>query len=385
VESLLKKKEISTDHAERSSIQKSPFILLLQHSRSFSQRYDLSPQSTLCPDSGKLWLDYIVRTVLLHSDPSMASETPGATGASLCTPPCVLFLATIPPTKNSTAQYFQSSINDSERMKILQIDPIDWNDTSDHLLNHLPANLERLDTIISSVQHVFNASDRFVSGPCVLIFDSIVPILMRHGFHKTLQFLQEFVRSLSRMGRCRLAVVPIQSEMLTAQQHQAFENVLRADAILNVSQPSPASGIHSVGDSAPEWNAVLLRRGIRESDFLHRETIPYTFITATDTVGRHENSLPICRYEIDFRVDTERVALNDDDKITANTSAAVLQEPAYKGKSIGYLQLDDGNRTSVFKDPTSPTQRQSNIFLQDDDPEFEDYDEDEPTDDDLNL
>jgi hypothetical protein len=369
---------LSANDVVGASINKRPYFFLLRHSLSFSQRCDLQPRS-LWLDSGKLWLEYVAKSVLSNPEPKV-SEPFRHTGSSLLSP-SVVFVATLPPTKNSTAQYFQATY-DMKQMRLIQIDPVDWKYKADELSNHLPTNLERLDTIISAVQSFSNSSDLSINNPFVLMFDSISPILMRHGFEKTLLFLQELARSFSHAARCRLVVVPIRSEMFTAQQHRTLEDALLPDAILNASQMAPELIRHFSIDTSPEFHAMLLRRGVRESDRIHREEIPYRFCAVTDKVGHDAISYRSCRYEIDFLVERERVATIGDD-IIPNTSFDVIRELGCRGKSNFKLDLHDGRRMSASAEPLQ-TQRHPNIFMQENDPEFEDYDDEEP-DDDLEL
>jgi hypothetical protein len=192
--------------------------------------------------------------------------------------------------------------------------------------------------------------------------------------------------------------------------------------------------------------ATLLRRGIRERDHIRREVIPYSIrvVTAsnTNTIDPHCPTSPTGMvhryYQIDVPVSpvnivsTTTATARDDmhvqsttDAVTVTTSTGVsslaitennpmftnppqtvgaseasspppqssfLRQRGGKNKVVN-LQVDEGHRrrraASTNTDAAAveiapPLLQRPNIFMQDDDPEFDDYDEEDP-DDDLDL
>ena len=390
----------ASDGAELASVKHRPYVLLLKHSLSFSHRYELQRQSHW-PDIGQLWLDYIAKNVLNHSDQTI-SEISVPTEVSVQAH-VVVFVATLPGSSSATTQYFQSMYG-TKRVQLLQIDYLGLINDGEDFLTVNSMNIERLDTIIES------SASQFPNSPYVLIFDSITPVLMRHGFNKTSLFLQSFMQTLSHTGYCRLAVVPIRTEILTEGQHRSLEQSLCIDAMLNVSQSIPL--LYSSVEHAPSryprndgvscLNAMLLRRGVRESDHVQRESIPYWFRTTPGSCSHDEVLSRNCCYEIDFQVGPsaedilkKEIATNESAEFFQNDShssekplsQSVMKQQQHAGRQSGKssvnLQLHEGSRANASEAVVQPP-LQPNIFLQDDDPEFDDYDEEEP-DDDLDI
>jgi hypothetical protein len=490
--------------------QRRPYVLLLQHSKSSfiqqqqqqQQRYDRQIQHShwLPYTGGELWSEYIA-TIILESrkgvrrahtptEPSSRTAEKGNTNTSMVPPARILFLATLPsstkhqsPGERMLSKYGGDSTN---RVQILQIDPLaTWLEESErysYISNNncsgctQSVDLERLDTIITAVENYFDAAAKCTeTAPCVLMMDSITPILMRHGWTKTLQFLDQLIQTVTHnnsististtarddTGGCRLVVLPIRQEMVTVQQHQQFEHVLRVDAILNVVVVAPVDDtnihVHSHGPDTTLTNivppqvvvlqyATLLRRGIRERDHIRREVIPYSIRVVTDsntnTIDPHCPTSPIGAmvhryYQIDVPVSpinivsTPTATARDDMHVQSTTNAATvttaagmsslvitennpmfanppqtvgaseassppqqssLRQRGGKNKVVN-LQVDEGHRRrhagstntdAAVVEIAPPLLQRPNIFMQDDDPEFDDYDEEDP-DDDLDL
>ena len=75
--------------------------------------------------------------------------------------------------------------------------------------------MERVEMAVSNVGHI------------PVLLDSLCFHLMRHGFHKTL----EFIRTLIKLGRP--LVVPVQVDTLSTRQNQIFEDLARTVLCLN--------------------------------------------------------------------------------------------------------------------------------------------------------
>jgi hypothetical protein len=323
---------------------------------------------------------------------------------------------------------------------------MDDSSNSDESQDYL--DLERLDTIIDTVQHRISSSSTCCSA---IMMDSITPILMRHGYNKMMQFVQELVKVCRHKSKTILMVLPIRIEMFTSQQLSTFEHTMEWDAILNLVQPhvpdvtyntTTASSHDDNTTIQPQQTALLIRRGVslERRDYIRRDTVSYRVITITEnernypddnhmvnknqvesTAAMTNNVLSLPRVRRRYCLEccaTEspsentNVPNNKRDDVTDTTNTAAAQRSTLPGtptmdhittKAVS-LQLDDGSRrrrryapsasntttttaTTITGTTTTATKKVPNIFLEANDPDLyhnDDYDEDEP-DDDLDL
>jgi sarcosine oxidase delta subunit len=276
----------------------------------------------------------------------------------------------------------------------LSLDPFGWNaDGEGGIAGNVP-NLENLDRVLQEIQDRVQAlsiksgehqqgarktaSLQHSRGFVPVVLQSATPIFHRHGFVRTRQFLQELQRC------CPVLVVPTTVESLSRDQHWSLEGM--ASAILTVE----------------EGAAVMLRRGIRESTNVVRETLELDFDDPESSTGASQSMriyLPRVR-----RVTSSTRMPSPSDPLQPGKEAmpgatTTPQGPAPPGKPQIQLSISDEDapraantwrrgRMSSEPDASTPTphdeRRQPNIIVQDDDPEFDDYDEEDP-DDDLDL
>lgn len=417
---------VAPKEKDRDYINKSPYLLLMQHSQSFHLRQEQqhqqqhssttagttttatdvsvyrraglrTPQENAATDwqAGGAWMEHLAVTVLNVSVPLESTTT-----ALLC-------LQTLPTTTKSSClfQHMQTTYG-YERVQIVDCcgkgsgGPFGWDD--DDASGGGIMNLERLDsvigTVVSKLQSVSKTHHVFV-----LLLDSIAPLLVRHGLRNTATFLRRLqdafagTTSASTLSCCPLLVVPILSETLTARQHRSLEDA--SNAVLS---------LHG-------GEAGLLRQGVRERGNMVRESLRYRIIVpvvaaATTSPSTSRTTRDTRRTIIEplstLDVTTETTTTGGkaiDHQVGAGAAAAIAvsslaissdnsdsdvpsptRAPQPRRGKVN-LQVDEGGRDLAVADTVvETTTSQPNIFMQDDDPEFDDFDEEDP-DDDLDL
>lgn len=183
-----------------------------------------------------------------------------------------------------------------------------------------------------------------------LIIQSLTPLIQRHGMDVCLSVIER----LSRLT-CPV-IVPVREEMLSSADHRRLEDI--ASAVLC---------LHS-------GTATLLRQGVRERGNLVRETIAYR--VAADGQGISAETMTAAEERLLLSMEEPPESVPS----SAATAPPITEHESRPGKVKLELQAEDAPRpTAAALAPAAPR-----IFLQDDDPEFEDYDEDDP-DDDLDI
>lgn len=235
------------------------------------------------------------------------------------------------------------SIKNNENVTILNAasNPFGWDDDEEPEQEGL--TLENLPRLADTIQNEVAKQKRPV------VVESLTPIVLRHGLSRTLSFLRQLLL------KCNTTIlVPILMETLLPAQHRALEDM--AQAVLYLQG----------GDM------TLIRQGVRERGNVLREVISFDISTneATGAV-----SIEIRKKEGD-EMDKEEVA-----PVSTSVPAAanVKQAAARSGKVK--LELEDDNAPPASKE--EPTNR-PHIYVQDNDPEFDDMDEEDP-DDDLDI
>jgi len=209
----------------------------------------------------------------------------------------------------------------------------------------------------------------------ILIWQSLTPLILIYGFQNVFRLLCALPTSLQ--------IWPVNLHVMTPQQRKQLEDASNAILYLH------------------DGELNIIRQGIRERGNVLRQKIPFR-LEAIDS-NRHKQ----CRFRI---VEAEGEDLNNGDdhkasnattgrnKIEKGSNSIVLDkkgstEPSTSGgrSSGAHLQLEesDGGRNkrvgenlsaeSEFAVPDRPR-----IYLEDDDPEFDDFDEEDP-DDDLDI
>jgi hypothetical protein len=282
-----------------------------------------------------------------------------------------------------------------ETMNLTQ-DPFGWDAEAEEEITGNNPDMENLDRIVTAIkdrvhalsmqsktQHVprTHAPSRHSRGFVPVVLQSITPITHRHGFARTMQFLHELQRCC-----CPVLVVPVSVESLSPDQHWSLEGM--GSAVLAIE----------------DGGAVMLRRGVRERTNVVRETLELDFDDPWNSTG-FSSTLASQSTRTHRTPRVRRVA-------SSAAAASTLERPEIikdvthgattnpQGPPPGKTQIqlsisdDDTPRASwrsgrtASNEPLRSTpfeeRKQPNIIVQDDDPEFDDYDEEDP-DDDLDL
>jgi hypothetical protein len=242
-----------------------------------------------------------------------------------------------------------------------------------------------------------------IRKPVIIVWQSLMPLFLFHGFKKTLCFLSRLTLSSTeghRNGRVLptcLQVWPVDKEGLTSQQHSELEELSHAILFFKSGE------------------VTVMRRGVRERDNLLRDILPYNLVrdTIPPSATTAKTTAGLTPGRMYYRVE-EYISKPIDKGDTKNTPTAAsvaadmesitLDEGRKKndkrdntketGRSTGRsgvaLRLEDDDekkqivRPKQRNDHQRPQQSRPRIFLEDDDPDFADLDEDDP-DDDLDL
>eukprot|EP00536_Pseudo-nitzschia_multiseries_P008938 jgi/Psemu1/21875/gm1.21875_g len=294
-------------------------------------------------------------------------------------------------------------------------DPFGWDDDDDDEVevgeekkDDNRANLRDLAGVYRTLQRAFERAGRApgtttatttktktTTTPIVVVWQSLTPLIVAHGFPTVLRLLSALPAAAPS-----LQVWPVRTQVLTPDQHAKLENAANALLCLRGGE------------------ATLVRQGIREQGNILRQKLPVRIVPLASESGCGDGRR---RFRIindddggDDAGDTTTTAgdnanddANDDDDDSAPTtkgerSGATKAEPSLAlssssssssrgpgGRSRGGIQLRldeaDGARSdravasSVTAAPIAPNRPR--IYLQDDDPEFDDFDEEDPDDD----
>jgi len=203
-------------------------------------------------------------------------------------------------------------------------------------------SLENLRSLTDAIQTQVEQQNR------PIVVESLTPIIMRHGVSRTLAFLRQ-------LQKCNTTIlVPILTEILTPAQHRAMEDMAQAVLYLQGGE------------------MTMIRQGVRERGNIVRETIPFEV---------HTN-------EVNGAVSIEIVKPEGKDREEEGVSVAVAtsadvkldeqKQPTGRPGKVK-LKLEDDDAP-----PTKEEVKRPHIYVQDNDPEFDDMDEEDP-DDDLDI
>jgi hypothetical protein len=301
-------------------------------------------------EAGSLWLQYIVDNLL---SASLVDHQPQSVAR------LIVLLATPSP----------SIVLASQAVHVLNtcVDPFGWDEGQ----VAQTWNLERLDGMVENValsvreiqEKRLEKAEKLCSIPVVI--DSISPILIRHGFQRTVQYLKAI---MNIPNVCPL-VVTVQVELLSACQHRTLEDFAFAAICLH------------------QGEASLLRRSVREKGNFVRRSLAYDIVQDEGSEVRKvrvlvESSSPQLHLDV---IHDEEVAQTSGEAIATNVGAHGIAarrikvqlklEPDVPSKTKQTQSTSPG-RTLAANGHSSP-----HIFLEDDDPEFDDYDEEDPDED----
>lgn len=221
----------------------------------------------------------------------------------------------------------------------------------------------------------------------ILIWESLTPLVTVHGFSKTLAFLNSFHND--KNNNC-LQIWPARIGTLTPIQHQELEDSSEALLYLN------------------DGEMTMIRQGIREKGNIIRQVLPFKLNSRgkieeeEEEDGEKEESS-----EKQQQQQFDKGNTNGKKELSSSTqaiSAAAHVPTNLLNQDKRKIQLkleDDDEKRHPLKSSLQQQQQQSasqtttdttntnvnnrpRIYLQDDDPEFDDLDEEDP-DDDLDI
>jgi hypothetical protein len=281
--------------------------------------------------------------------------------------------------------------------------------TTDHGATTLKCSMNDLSRLFHEMRDQLYS----INKPVIIIWQSLVPLFVLHGYDKVLFFLSRLTLSSTTEAKTKTAasrrrilpnclqVWPVDRERLTSQQHAKLEDLSHAIMFFNSGE------------------LTVMRRGIRERDNLLRDVVPYELVRETIPLSKSSSASGCLYYRVDelstitienegtkkrqtsassMAADMESITL--DDSRTKNKKSGVGVGGNMKSTSSrsGRVQLrleDDEEKNhrprghaTVQQHDHSYEQRQHQeqhsrprIYLEDNDPEFADLDEDDPDDD----
>jgi hypothetical protein len=246
-------------------------------------------------------------------------------------------------------------------------DPWGWNVQCTDKETQVPNNLEHPKGL-NSLQNILDTVKNhpcLQNNNCILAIDSVVPLYMRHGGIKLTLLLQ----ALQELHGVSTILIHA-TDALPRQLLQTLQDMANAFLFLQ--------------DGTAHW----LRQGVRERDNMVRQVIDFT-ITGNK----------ICMEESEIKESSSSTPTT----VETTTPVESLERPQTfpsSGRPRIQLKLEEEGQesaaaataaASTTTSTSSATGAQSTsaiagprIYLQDDDPEFEDFDEEDP-DDDLDI
>lgn len=358
------------------------YLLLLQHSQSFAVRHVATsptlnvgtyrrakirtPAENAARDwqAGTLWLNHIVNDVLLESNSSS-----------------LICLKTLP---NATHTAGIMTTMADERIQVLDFAlNFGW-DGQDDETSHDEKLIVSLQTMLDEVNQTMMGSrssetsdDDSSSQPNVPIaIQSLSPLFMFHGFAKTTNFL----KSLQKIPRLSPIIVPLAMETVASEkQYETFQTLASASIILK------------------DGEATLVRQGVRERSNIVRQSFTYRIKRAADG----KTQLDVRALVLSSNPTDETAPPQPKDDTTKDPAVAVSNQSGYdsmplpspaassdagvstRRRSPVKLELEqEGGKVSKNEPPVpSTTSVGPRIYMQEDDPEFDDFDEEDPDDD----
>ena len=205
------------------------------------------------------------------------------------------------------------------------------------------------------------------AAPVIMIWQSLTPLIIAHGFSKVLRFL-------CALPTC-FQVWSVNVQVLTPKQHAKLEDASNALLCMQDGQ------------------MTMIRQGIRERGNIIRKSLPFRLtLKPTPTSKRRYFLIELenddCGNNVDdnYSYDGEKNAENGKED-TANK----ISRPSVSTRSRGvqlHLEGEEDAGSSIAKNKTTKINKQEatrsdrpRIYMQDNDPEFDDFDEEDPDDD----
>ncbi|CAJ1930548.1 unnamed protein product [Cylindrotheca closterium] len=217
------------------------------------------------------------------------------------------------------------------------VDPWGWDDE----FKKGSPSLHNLHQLYDQLSNVMQQQE----SSAVLAWESLTPLIAVHGFEMARQFLTSFESCMQ--------IWPIRIELLTPFQHSTLED--DAQALLHLKG----------------GEMTMIRQGLRERGNILRKMLPFRLDGGKLVELEAGDSSP----EPDEEVMDKTSAAEK----TSSSSAPVPVADTSSRKIQLKMEEDDEPKKEESSQPNRPR-----IYLQDDDPEFDDMDEEDP-DDDLDI
>jgi len=230
--------------------------------------------------------------------------------------------------------------------------------------------------------------------PIPIVFESMTPLLNIHGVDKVCVLLKSLGRvalsstsDQSAMNNNNIIlspiVVPVLYQSIQPSEHRSLEDVSDAFVHLNLA----ANNSNSLHHHEPSSNDTSVMSGVMDlvrrggsgglGGKLMRNCISFHIMKS---VSNNTSSMTLDERDSCYWIlehDEDEVNVEDNDKKNKGGSVKSKKE---KSSSATDQRQDSSDTTT-----TTATSSRPRIYLQDDDPEYDDYDEEEDLDDDLDL
>lgn len=243
--------------------------------------------------------------------------------------------------------------------------PWGWDDEDEE------SPIKNLQILSRCIQKEFQKNNN-TNKKVMLVWESLTPLWIMHGFEKTRRLLNSFSNK-----NC-LQIWPVRVETLIPQQHALLEDDAHALLFLSGGE------------------MTMIRQGIRETGNIVRETLPFQLVLdqqqQNEEDGVHyrleeRDEHPVPQIEMkeplgQTTADGNKAGHDISVATTAATTTSTTNHTTTSSRPKIQLQLEEEHEQEKLEAPASSNRPR--IFLQDDDPEFDDMDEEDP-DDDLDI
>lgn len=342
---LFRKVRIHDNHTSQSVTTLSSYILLIQYSLSLQKRQNA------CNDKPSAEEDIYRRAGLRTPSENALRDLEGAALWNKYLTKQMSQETTMVIWLRTSTRRQPSWLQNISNLKVIDaaMNPFGWSQDSS-----CAVNMDDLNLIVNGVQLQVEALKRENSASCCgLVIETLSPLLLRHGLNQVTRLLKKLSSLVSSL------VVSVSTESLGSMEHRELEDM--AQALLSLQG----------------GEAVLLRKGVRERDNVKREQLHFEI----QSDARGERSIELVEKQAD--TETNQAPSGEDESAHADPASTVRHShPSRNSKERPKVALrleeEEGPR-QVLSSAAAPR-----IVIEDDDPEYDDYDEEDP-DDDLDL
>ena len=251
-------------------------------------------------------------------------------------------------------------------------DPCGWDGQQNKTIdNRVIGSIHQLSLVYKTIQQAIKG-DR--DQKFVMIWDSITPLIQLHGISKTLLLLQELKKNSNIIS---LMLLPVSTSSHTSHVHIQLEDV--CDAIISSSEKASALKLYRPTSitqhlSSTESNTRLSIRGGMSKFTQHVLSTAHP-----KSSFQHKNSTTTIKTTKDasFTATIENVSSSSNNNKSKTNRVILSHEPDDHPKEAGQPQKSSSSLQTNNNTPM--------IYMEDNDPEFDDFDEDDDIDDDLDI